>query len=75
MSLGNDPTNTVSVEEAERKAAASEARAELLRDGPAPTTDAILEAMDQHDTRASRAARILLGYVDPEDPDPGRRTR
>lgn len=45
MSLGNDPRRTTSFEAAEAVAAAHEARAELARDGIAPSTEAILREM------------------------------
>lgn len=48
MSLGNDPDRpglSTPMEHAEAVAAASEARAELARDGPAPSTEAILREM------------------------------
>lgn len=79
MSFGDDPRRTVSIEEAEALAAASEARGELRRDGPAPSAEAILrelgrdtdgrpidgvETLPPH--RASEAARRAMadGGVD-----------
>lgn len=61
------PDDVRSIEESEEIAAAEEARAELLIDGPAPSTEAILETMREHDVQAGRAARALLGYVDLEE--------
>ncbi|GAA0196913.1 MULTISPECIES: hypothetical protein [Bacillati] len=64
---GVSPDDVPTIEECEERAAAEQARGELLRDGPAPSTEAILETMREHDVTAGRAARALLGYVDLEE--------
>jgi hypothetical protein len=45
MSLGNDPRKTPPIEAHHAIAAVSEARGELLIDGPAPSRERILRAM------------------------------
>lgn len=77
MSLGNDPRRTPSIEVIEAVAAAKQAHAELRRDGPAPSVEAILqelgrdadgrpvdgvETLPSH--RASEAARRAIADVD-----------
>lgn len=76
MSLGNDPSNTPPHEWGEAIAGADEARHELLRDGDAPSQEAILRGMGRRpdgsplpdgptDLTAGEAAReILRGGID-----------
>lgn len=88
MSLGNDPRRTPSTEAVEAVAAATQAQAELRRDGPAPSVEAILrelgrsrdgrplddvETLPSH--RAGEAARRAIAEVDDTVEAPGERGR
>lgn len=87
MSLGNDPRRVSSEEDVlagERVAEARQARYELSRDGPAPSTEAVLREMgrdaDGYEVAdgpdefvpASVAARSALGLDDDRVDEGGR---
>jgi hypothetical protein len=88
MSLGNDPRRTPSTTAVEAVAAATQAQAELRRDGPAPSVEAILRELgrsrdgrplDDAETipphRAGEAARRAIADVDDTVEAPGERGR